>query len=62
MGDNRDNSEDRRVLSAVGYIPIENMIGKAEFIFFSIDATAPWWAFWEWPFEIRWGRLFHIIH
>lgn len=62
MGDNRDNSEDSRVLSAVGYIPIENLIGKAEFIFFSVNAQYPWWEFWEWPFEIRWGRLFHIIH
>ncbi|HTU53894.1 MAG TPA: signal peptidase I [Acetobacteraceae bacterium] len=62
MGDNRDNSEDSRVLSAVGYIPIENLVGKAEFIFFSVDAQYPWWEFWEWPFEIRWGRLFHIIH
>ncbi len=62
MGDNRDNSEDSRVLSAVGYIPIENLVGKAEFIFFSVDAQEPWWEFWEWPFEIRWGRLFHIIH
>ncbi len=61
MGDNRDNSEDSRVLSAVGYIPIENLIGKAEFIFFSVNAQYPWWEFWEWPFEIRWGRLFHII-
>jgi signal peptidase I len=62
MGDNRDNSEDSRVLSAVGYIPIENLVGKAEFIFFSVNAQYPWWEFWEWPFEIRWGRLFHIIH
>lgn len=62
MGDNRDNSEDSRVLDAVGYIPIENMIGRAELIFFSVHATAPWWEFWDWPFEIRWGRLFTIIH
>ena len=61
MGDNRDNSEDSRFPS-VGYIPIENLIGKAEFIFFSVDAQYPWWEVWEWPFEIRWGRLFHIIH
>jgi len=40
MGDNRDNSQDSRVLSAVGYVPAENLIGKAQFIFFSTDGTA----------------------
>ena len=58
MGDNRDNSLDSRVLNAVGFIPVQNLVGKAEFIFFSIDSQYPWWEFWEWPFEIRWGRLF----
>jgi signal peptidase I len=58
MGDNRDNSQDSRYLNYVGYIPLENLVGRAEFIFFSVDATAPWWEFWEWPFEIRWSRLF----
>jgi signal peptidase I len=36
LGDNLDNSADSRVLSAVGYVPFENLIGRAEFIFFSI--------------------------
>jgi signal peptidase I len=58
MGDNRDNSLDSRVLNAVGFIPVENLVGKAEFIFFSIDSQYPWYEFWEWPFEIRWDRLF----
>ena len=62
MGDNRDNSLDSRVLNAVGFIPVENLVGRAEFLFFSVDATAPWWEFWEWPFEIRWNRLFSGIH
>lgn len=62
MGDNRDDSEDSRVLSAVGYIPLQNLIGKAGFIFFSVNAQFPWWEFWEWPFEIRWGRLFSAIN
>ena len=57
MGDNRDNSLDSRVPNAVGYVPLENLVGRAEFIFFSIDAAYPWWQFWEWPMEIRWGRL-----
>ena len=62
MGDNRDNSLDSRVLNAVGYVPVDNLVGRAEFIFFSIDAEYPWWEVWEWPFEIRWGRLFSPIH
>lgn len=62
MGDNRDNSLDSRVLNAVGYIPLENLVGRAEFLFFSVDAQEPLWAVWDWPFEIRWSRLFHPIH
>lgn len=62
MGDNRDNSLDSRVLSAVGFIPVENLVGRAEFLFFSVDATSPWWEVWDWPFEIRWSRLFSGIN
>ena len=63
MGDNRDNSEDSRFLNGpVGYVPVENVIGPAVRIFFSIDLKYPFWEVWEWPFEIRWGRMFHAIH
>jgi signal peptidase I len=62
MGDNRDNSEDSRVLSAVGYVPAQNLIGKAQFIFFSTDGSARFWEFWQWPFAIRYDRLFRAIH
>ena len=62
MGDNRDNSLDSRLLNAVGFIPVENLVGRAEFLFFSVDATSPWWEFWEWPFEIRWSRIFSGIN
>ena len=65
MGDNRDNSADSRFppdgSGGVGYLPVENLVGRAEFIFFSVDATAPWWQVWQWPFEIRWSRLLHGI-
>ncbi len=61
MGDNRDNSEDSRVLSAVGYIPIENLVGRAEFRFFSFDSNTPWWQVWRWPFAIRYSRLFTAV-
>jgi signal peptidase I len=62
MGDNRDNSEDSRFQNGVvGYVPIENVIGPATIIFFSIDLRDPWWEFWAWPVEIRWGRMLHRI-
>jgi signal peptidase I len=62
MGDNRDNSQDSRVLSAVGYVPAENLIGPAQFIFFSTDGSARLWEFWQWPFAIRYSRLFRPIY
>ncbi|MCC7048047.1 MAG: signal peptidase I [Alphaproteobacteria bacterium] len=61
MGDNRDNSLDSRYIAQVGYVPIENLVGRAEMIFFSTDGSAAWWEFWRWPFSVRFGRLFQGI-
>jgi signal peptidase I len=61
MGDNRDNSTDSRVLSAVGYVPFENLVGKAQIIFFSIGDGEPAWHIWSWPWSVRWSRLFTIV-
>jgi signal peptidase I len=61
MGDNRDNSADSRVLSAVGYVPFENLIGKAQIIFFSIGDGEPAWHIWSWPLSVRWSRLFTLV-
>ena len=61
MGDNRDNSQDSRVMSAVGFIPAENLVGKAQFLFFSTDGSAAWWEVWKWPFAIRYWRLLHGV-
>ena len=61
MGDNRDNSTDSRVLSQVGYVPFENLIGRAEIIFFSIGEGAPAWQIWRWPWAVRWNRLLTIV-
>ena len=68
MGDNRDNSTDSREQSpryGVGYVPFENLVGRAEIIFFSAAVddpnafrlTSPW----TWPFDIRWGRIFSLV-
>lgn len=61
MGDNRDNSNDSRVLTAVGFIPAENLIGRAEFIFYSHDGSAGWLEPWKWFGAIRYSRLFDAI-
>ena len=62
MGDNRDNSSDSRdPTGGVGFIPLENLVGRAEFIFFSVDAQSPIWQVWNWPAQIRWSRLFSGI-
>ena len=54
LGDNRDNSTDSRVLSAVGYIPLENVIGRVDLIFFSRDANGK-------PPAIRYGRIGTVV-
>lgn len=58
MGDNRDSSLDSRVLNQVGYVPAENLVGRAEFLFFSTDGTARFWEVWNWPSAIRFSRFF----
>ena len=62
MGDNRDNSLDSRSpKNGVGYVPEENLVGKAEFLFFSLDEDAHFWQVWKWPMAVRWDRLFTKI-
>jgi signal peptidase I len=59
MGDNRDNSADSR--ANVGYVPFENLVGKAEVVFFSTDGSAHIWEFWKWPSSIRYARVGELI-
>lgn len=59
MGDNRDNSQDSRYLDFVGYVPEENLIGRATIIFFS--ASKPIWQIWQWPHSIRFERILSKI-
>ena len=62
MGDNRDNSTDSRFLSEVGYVPFENLVGRAQIIFFSIGEDASFWQLWKWPTDVRWSRLLQVVH
>ena len=59
MGDNRDNSNDSRFNAPIGFVPIENFIGQAQFVYFSINhdvaAKTPIWE------KIRWSRIFKWI-
>jgi signal peptidase I len=59
MGDNRDNSDDSR--AAVGYVPAENLEGKAEIRFFSTDGSAKVWEIWKWPFAVRYSRILTMV-
>ena len=61
MGDNRDNSSDSRVMSGVGLVPKENMIGKVWFIWLSIDTQFSITKFWTLPLHIRYERLFKSV-
>ena len=59
MGDNRDRSRDSRFLGDVGYIPRQNLIGRAEFMFFSVNGTV--WEIWKWAKTVRFERIFQGI-
>lgn len=61
MGDNRDNSVDSRYLSEVGFVPEENLIGRADLIFFSTGRGGRFWEFWKWPETIRSSRFLQWI-
>ncbi len=60
LGDNRDNSQDSRFINTVGYIPINNLVGKAQFIFFSLE-NSRFFEIWKWPYSIRGERIFKKI-
>jgi len=61
MGDNRDNSLDSRFPpvagKGVGFVPVENLVGRASFMFFSTDGSAEWIKPWTWFTAARWDRI-----
>jgi len=62
LGDNRDCSKDSRFLSSVGYVHKDNLVGKAQFIFFSSNKSiGRFFAFWKWHKSIRFNRFFKKI-
>ena len=60
MGDNRDDSQDSRSLIRLGPVPVENIVGKAEIVFFSIEG-GKMWQIWKWPNKLRVSRLLSKI-
>lgn len=61
MGDNRDNSQDSRVTNLVGFVPYENLVGRADILFFSVSSEAKLFNPLTWPKTIRFGRIFDTI-
>ncbi|MDA9678105.1 signal peptidase I [Candidatus Pelagibacter sp.] len=62
LGDNRDCSKDSRYLSSVGYVHKDNLVGKAQFIFFSSDKSiGSFFSFWKWHKSLRFNRFFKKI-
>ncbi|MCA3255743.1 MAG: signal peptidase I [Alphaproteobacteria bacterium] len=65
MGDNRDNSADSRVdpaIGGLGILPVENVVGRAEFITFSLDGTTDLFSPGTWFSAFRSGRAFTSLH
>ena len=59
LGDNRDCSKDSRFLSEVGYVHQDNLVGKAQFLFFSSNSRdGSIFEIWKWPNIIRYDRFF----
>jgi signal peptidase I len=64
MGDNRDDSLDSRfgvIEGGIGFVPIENLVGRGLFIFWSTDGSASYWQPWTWFSALRADRIGHGV-
>ncbi len=62
LGDNRDCSKDSRFLTEVGYVHKDNLVGKAQLLFFSSNPKkGSIFKFWKWDDIIRFNRFFKKI-
>ena len=62
LGDNRDCSKDSRFLSEVGYVHHDNLVGKAQILFFSSNSRkGSIFQFWKWSSILRFDRFFKKI-
>jgi signal peptidase I len=60
MGDNRDDSQDSRFPHSergVGFLPMENVVGRVMITFFSTDGSSSWIKPWTWFSAARWNRI-----
>ena len=63
LGDNRDCSKDSRFLSEVGYVHKDNLVGKAQILFFSSNSReGSIFQFWKWPKILRHERFFKKLN
>ena len=61
MGDNRDGSNDSRAQSLISFVPAENLVGRADRIFFSTGSHAMLWEIWKWATDANYDRIFKGI-
>ncbi len=64
MGDNRDASLDSRFADSeggIGFVPVEDLVGRADLIFWSTDGTASYFKPWTWFSALRARRVGSIL-
>ena len=63
LGDNRDCSKDSRFLSEVGFVHHDNLVGKAQLLFFSSDSRkGSIFQIWKWTDILRYDRFFKKLN
>lgn len=62
MGDNRDHSIDSRYPEGVGFVPAENIVGRADVIALSVRENESLLAVWKWGTSLRGDRFWQVLH